>query len=225
MTGLAQQLALWADQLRDLSAMGLHFSRSIYDTQHYQTVQNIAMEMLALATGDLPEQIEPLRAPIFARPTPMTVGDAAIINEAGEILLIRRADNHLWAMPGGALEVGEAPAEGVVREALEETGIRCRATHLVGVFDSRRCGSTTRHHLYQFVFLCCPLNQDAPEPPSHAIEMSEMRWFAEDVLPSDLDPGHRVRIPQAFRVWHGDQAAFFDLEAQDVAAQMNRGLP
>lgn len=62
MTGLAQQLALWADQLRDLSAMGLHFSRSIYDTQHYQTVQNIAMEMLALATGDLPEQIEPLRA-------------------------------------------------------------------------------------------------------------------------------------------------------------------
>ncbi|MBN1936936.1 MAG: NUDIX hydrolase N-terminal domain-containing protein [Anaerolineae bacterium] len=205
----AQQLALWADQLRDVSAMGLHFSRSIYDTQHYQTVQNVAMEMLALATGELPEQIEPLRAPIFDRPTPFACGDAAIIDDAGQILLIRRADNGLWAMPGGALEVGETPAEGVVREAWEETGVRCQAAALVGVFDSRLCGSITRHHLYMFVFLCRPL-EGPPEPPSHANEVLETRWFAGDALPVDLDPGHATRIPQAFRVWRGDQSAFFD---------------
>ncbi len=48
------------------------------------------------------------------------------------------------------------------------------------------------------------------DPPSHANEIKEMRWFAENALPSDLDPGHAHRIPEAFRVWHGDQKAFFD---------------
>lgn len=209
MTNPAQQLALWADQLRDASAMGLRFSDSIYDRQRYKAMQDMAMEMLALATGELPEQLEPLRAPIFDRPTPFACGDAAIIDDGGRILLIRRADNGLWAMPGGALEVGETPAEGVLREAFEETGVRCQATHLVGVFDSRLCGSTTRHHLYMFVFLCRPLEEPS-EPPSHAGETLESRWFTGDALPADLDPGHATRIPEAFRIWRGDKLAFFD---------------
>jgi ADP-ribose pyrophosphatase YjhB (NUDIX family) len=167
------------------------------------------MEMLALATAGTLEEMEPLRAPIFSRPTPLAVGDAAVIDEQGRILLIRRADNGLWAMPGGALEVGETPAGGVLREALEETGVRCRVKSLVGVFDSRLCGTRTRHHLYQFVFLCEPLDQGSGSP-SHEIEVLEVGWFAEADLPQDLDPGHRSRIPEAFRVWRGDSRAYFD---------------
>ena len=168
------------------------------------------MEMLALATGESLEQIEPLRASVFSRPTPISVGDAAVINDKGQILLVQRADNGKWAMPGGALEVGETPAEGVVREALEETGVHCRAMSLVGVFDSRFCGTTSRHHLYQFVFLCEPSSQEGPEQPSHAIEVLDTGWFPEDGLPQEIDPGHRSRIPEAFRAWHGDRRVFFD---------------
>lgn len=40
-------------------------------------------------------------------------------------------------MPGGGFRVGETPAEGPVREALEETGLKCEPVALVGVFDSR----------------------------------------------------------------------------------------
>jgi mutator protein MutT len=206
----AEQIASWADKLRDISAMGLHFSKSIHDQDAFRAVQTIAMEMLAWATGESLEQIEPLRASVFSRPTPMSVGDAAVINDKGQILLVQRADNGKWAMPGGAFEVGETPAEGVVREALEETGVHCRAISLVGVFDSRLCSTPTRHHLYQFVFLCEPSNQERVEPPSHAIEVLGTGWFPEDGLPEDLDPGHRSRIPEAFRVWHGDSRAFFD---------------
>lgn len=83
----AQQLALWADQLRDISALGLHFAHDLYDEQHYRTVQDIAMAMLAFATGTPLEDMEPLRAPIFNRPTPLAVGDAAMIDEDGQILL------------------------------------------------------------------------------------------------------------------------------------------
>jgi ADP-ribose pyrophosphatase YjhB (NUDIX family) len=206
----AEQVAFWADRLRDISAMGLHFSKNFHDLEAFRGVQTIAMEMMAVATGASFEELEPLRASVFARPTPVAMGDAAVIDEEGRILLIQRADNGKWAMPGGALEVGETPAEGVEREALEETGVPCRAVSLVGVFDSRFCGSLSSHHLYQFVFLCEPLEAGESEEPSHAVEVMDAGWFPEDGLPEDLDPGHVTRIPEAFRVWHGDQRVFFD---------------
>jgi ADP-ribose pyrophosphatase YjhB (NUDIX family) len=210
MISAAEQIALWADKLRDIAAMGLHFSKNIHDEGAFRGVQTVAMEMMALATGESLAQLEPLRDTVFARPTPLTVGDAAVIDDNGRILLIRRADNGKWAMPGGALEVGETPAAGVVREALEETGVHCRPVALVGVFDSRLCGTTSRHQLYMFVFLCEPLDRPEIIEPSHALEVTDKGWFAEDDLPEDLDPGHRSRIPEAFRVWRGEGRAFFD---------------
>ena len=105
----AEQMALWADRLRDISAMGLLFAKNIHDELAFRAVQTIAMEILAAATGDAWQQIEPLRASVFTSPTPFAVGGAAIIDESGCILLIQRADNAKWAMPGGALEVGETP--------------------------------------------------------------------------------------------------------------------
>ena len=205
----AQQIALLADQLRDISARGARFADNIYEKENYQAIQDIAMSMLALATGDTLDEMELLRAPVFSRATPVTVGDAAIIDDAGRILLIRRADNKLWAMPGGGLEVGETPAEGATREAFEETGVRCRATTLIGVFDSRHCGTVSRHQLYQFVFLCQPL-EEVRTTPSHANEVLDIQWFAEADLPDAVDPGHISRIADAFRVWRGDIRAFFD---------------
>jgi mutator protein MutT len=207
----AEQIALWADKLRDIAAMGLRFSQNFHDQVAFRSVQTVAMEMLASATNEPWEQIEPLRASVFSSPTPFATGDAAVIDDDGQILLIQRADNGKWAMPGGALEVGETPAQGVVREALEETGIHSQVVSLVGIFDSRLCGTISRHHLYQFVFLCRPLSKEA-EPPSHALEVLSTRWFLEKELPEDIDPGHQSRIPEAFRVWRGDSRVFFDGE-------------
>jgi len=206
----AQQLALWADQLRHISAMGLRFSQNRYDLDNYQAIQDVAMAMLALATGESLDAIEPLRAPVFSRPTPITVADAAVIDEAGRILLIQRADNGKWAMPGGAIDVGETPAEGAVRETLEETGVATKAVALVGIHDSRLCGTETRHHLYHLLFLCRPLNKSEAGEASHAIEVLDVGWYAEDALPEELDPGHVNRIPEAYRVWHGSREAYFD---------------
>ena len=155
--------------------------------------------------------MQKLLAPLLTHVTPFAVGDAAVINDQGEILLIQRSDNQLWAMPGGAMEVGETPAEGVVRDAFEETGVRSESVALVGVFDSRLCNTSSRHHLYQIIFLCRPVDNAQPETPSHANEVLDVAWFAEDALPTALDPGHVSRIPEAFRVWHGDQQAYFDI--------------
>lgn len=207
---IAQQLALWADKLRDVSSSGLHFSKNIYDEENYQAVQNIAMEMLALASGVTIDEIEPLRTPHFSRPTPLSVGDAAVIDDQGRILLIQRADNAMWAMPGGAFEVGETPVEGAIRETFEETGVHCRAKSLLGVFDSRLTGGKSRFHMYQFVFLCEPIQDKAVEPAPFAHETLGFGWFTEDSLPDPIDPGHATRIPKAFDMWRNGGEAFFD---------------
>jgi ADP-ribose pyrophosphatase YjhB (NUDIX family) len=205
----AQQLADWADKLRDLSALGLAFADNIYDSERYQAVQEIAMSLLALATGEPLDHLEPLRAPVFSRPTPLVGGDAAVIDNLGRILLIQRADNRRWAMPGGALEVGETPIEGVLREVLEETGFPCQAVGLVGVFDSRRCGLASRHHIYLLTFLCRPTGEPR-NAISHAGEVLDVRWFREHELPADIHPGSLSRIALAFRQWRGEGQTFFD---------------
>ncbi|MEO7911004.1 MAG: NUDIX hydrolase N-terminal domain-containing protein [Roseiflexaceae bacterium] len=207
----AEQIAFWSDKLRDMAATGLKYSQNIYDHERYQALQQIAIEMLALATERPVVELEPLRESIFSRSSPLVAGTAAIINDDAEILLMRRSDNRLWNMPGGILEVGETPAAGVVREALEETGLRCEPIALVGVYDNRMWETGVVQHLYKFTFLCKPLDAgQSVETISHAVETLETGWFAEHLLPDDLFTGHVQRVRDAFRVWRGEQRAYFD---------------
>jgi ADP-ribose pyrophosphatase YjhB (NUDIX family) len=57
-------------------------------------------------------------------------------NEAGEVLLIHKTDNDLWALPGGGVDVGEAVADAAVRETKEETGFDVEVTGLVGLYTN-----------------------------------------------------------------------------------------
>lgn len=116
----------------------------------------------------------------------------------------------MWAMPGGLFEVGETPAEGVLREVLEETGVRTKVVALIGIFDSRLCGTTFPLHLYHFMFLCRPCLDEESLVPSHKHELVDMKWFYRHTLPLNIDFGHVSRIPEAFRVWEGDSKAYFD---------------
>ena len=50
-----------------------------------------------------------------------------------EVLLVQRRDNGRWTVPAGILEPGEEPADGIVREVFEETGVRAVPLRLVGV--------------------------------------------------------------------------------------------
>ncbi|HEY9468945.1 MAG TPA: NUDIX domain-containing protein [Propionibacteriaceae bacterium] len=61
---------------------------------------------------------------------------AFVVNDAGELLLIQRSDNGLWALPGGAQNIGEYITDTVVRETREETGIDVEVTDLVGIYSN-----------------------------------------------------------------------------------------
>jgi 8-oxo-dGTP diphosphatase len=57
--------------------------------------------------------------------------DALVRDALGRVLLVRRADDGRWAMPGGWVDPGETPEQAVVREVAEETGLRVSAPRLL----------------------------------------------------------------------------------------------
>lgn len=58
------------------------------------------------------------------------------VDEHGRVLMICRSDNGNWALPGGAIDLGESARQAGVRETREETGIDVEVTGLVGVYTN-----------------------------------------------------------------------------------------
>ncbi|AOS61153.1 NUDIX hydrolase [Actinoalloteichus hymeniacidonis] len=61
---------------------------------------------------------------------------AFVLNEAGDLLMIRRSDNDRYAIPGGQHELGETLSQTVVREVDEETGIAVEPTGVIGLYSN-----------------------------------------------------------------------------------------
>lgn len=73
---------------------------------------------------------------------------AAVIIDEGHVLLHRASDDDFWAPPGGRVEAGEASAEAVVRELIEEMGpaVDANVGRLVWVIESFYRRGGTRFH-------------------------------------------------------------------------------
>jgi len=192
---LSQQLGLWGDALHSLAADGLLYSNDQpYHRARYERVRRIGAELWATqATADADEVEARFKGNPF-HVCPFVGVDAAIV-DGSRILLIQRADDRLWAMPGGQLDVNETPAEGACREAVEESGVAVEPVRLLGVWDNRAAESSFPYHLLHVVFLCAPTaGADLPSEPQP--ETLDVGWFEGDRLPP-LSAGHTVRVPAA----------------------------
>jgi 8-oxo-dGTP pyrophosphatase MutT (NUDIX family) len=72
-------------------------------------------------------------------PAPNSVvpsASAIVTDEQGRILLIKRRDNTLWALPGGGHDIGETIGQTAVREVKEETGLDVQVTGLTGIYTN-----------------------------------------------------------------------------------------
>jgi mutator protein MutT len=125
---------------------------------------------------------------------------AVIRNAAGELLLVRRADDGLWELPGGRLELGESAAEAVVREVAEETGVRIRTTAVAGVYsEPEHVLAYPDGAVYQQLAVCfhaTPVGDQRPRPDG--VETRAAAWFAPDLVARlSIHPAMRRRIRDA----------------------------
>jgi 8-oxo-dGTP pyrophosphatase MutT (NUDIX family) len=209
--GAATRLVEIAEQLRALSNNGLHWSDDPYQRDRYRQILTLAAELLGMVEARSLPEIERIFHTDLEMRTPSAVVDTAVFDDAGRLLLIQRADNQLWAMPGGACDVGETPPASGAREVWEETGYVVEITTLLGVWDSRRCGSRGSRHLYHLLFA----GRVTGGAPTLSIETLDIRWVEPAALPWDqLEPGHAPRIRHALAWYANSQTPpYFDAVA------------
>ncbi len=207
---LSQELAWIADELRALAQNNLQYTQDPYQIQRNRRVLQLAAQLQSFVDTRPLAAIERIFAQDLEYLTPLAVVDTAVLDPQGRVLLIRRADNGLWALPGGACDVGEAPAAAAAREVWEESGYQVEITRLLGVFDSRLQGSQSGRHLYVILFAGAPVGGEAKT--SH--ETTEVEWFAWDAIPWDaLSPGQFRRLQHVLQWWmNPNTRAYFDWE-------------
>jgi mutator protein MutT len=108
--------------------------------------------------------------------TQFTIGAFAIIeNDCQEILLCYRDDLQLWNLPGGGLNDGEVPWEGVVREVQEETGLSVSVERLIGVYAKPETNDLV------FMFKC----QRESGELTISEEAQNLQYFKSTEIPSN----------------------------------------
>ncbi|MFI6321555.1 NUDIX hydrolase [Nonomuraea sp. NPDC050556] len=119
-----------------------------------------------------------------------------VTNDADELLMIRRSDNDNWAVPGGAIDLGESIPAAAVRETLEETGITCAITGLVGTYsDPRHVILYTSDGEARQEFSLVLTGRAVNGAPTPSDESREVRWVPrEQVLQLPMDRSMRLRI-------------------------------
>lgn len=119
---------------------------------------------------------------------------AAVLNEAGEVFLIRHTYTPGWQMPGGGVEVGETLAEALAKELREEARISLTGpAQLFGVYFNRKV--SRRDHVALYVVR--DFTVDEPKKPD--MEIAEARFFPLDALPDGLTPATRRRLMEVIQ--------------------------
>lgn len=127
----------------------------------------------------------------------LKVGAGALVEREESLLLLQRAHapfQGCWNIPAGYVEADEHPAQAVVREVREETGLEVTVERLVDVyfFDDDPRGNGIL-----LVYWCQVVGGDMRESP----ESTSAIFFAKDDLPAALAGGAH---DQAILSWQRD---------------------
>ena len=120
---------------------------------------------------------------------------AIVTDDDGRILLHRRRDNDMWALPGGVMELGESISDCVIREVKEETGLLVDPKRIVGIYsDPKHVFAYDDGEVRQEFSICfaCEVLSGEQEVSSESYEVA---FFEErDVADLPMVDSIRVRL-------------------------------
>ncbi|MFD8598397.1 NUDIX hydrolase [Kitasatospora sp. NPDC059646] len=120
---------------------------------------------------------------------------AVVTNAEGQLLLIHKTDNNLWALPGGGHDVGESVSDTVVREVREETGIDVEVLSVVGLYTDPNHVMAYDDGEVRQQFSICFRARPVGGTLRTSSESKEVRWVSPaDLADLDIHPSMRLRI-------------------------------
>ena len=216
-----EELAARVSAISAVARTGLAWSEQLYERERYERILELAAEMAELLTGSIippdPVLATALKQGWMSLITPGASGyvtpkistGAMCFDKEGRMLLGKRGDSSLWFFPTGWQEVGLTPAQNVVKEVKEETGIECHPLRLLAVRDTRlQRGSNPAIHNIALTFLCEALSN---EIKVHPLETLEAGFFTEEQARSLVISRVMPLLEQGFAAWRGEVTEpFFD---------------
>lgn len=201
----------WLTYGRELQAMaqiGLTYAKDPYDRERYTRLHAIAIDILSQGAHQPAAAIEVAFAADSGYATPK-IDVRGVVFRDHRILLTREREDGCWTLPGGWADIGDSPAEAVVREIREETGYEARPVKLLALLDrNKHPHPPILHHAYKLFLLCNVVGGQ----PTTSHETSGVAFFAEHDLPplslTRILPNQIARLFEHHR--HPDWPADFD---------------
>lgn len=187
------------DELRIIAQNGLEYADDRHDRERYERILELVTDEYGEQLDCQPEQVRERFDEEVGYVTPKLNAGAAVFDDDGRILLMKRADNGTWCVPGGYVDPNETPAEAAVRETREETGLDVHPLELVKFYHHPPGSGFGPHGSVGVLYLC--------EVTGGELRLSEegtdlQYWHVEDVpawhLPNDH---HHTIATDACEAW------------------------
>ena len=143
-----------ARRIQSIAQAGLHYSENAFDTQRYEELREISVNLASLVTETEVTRIRDLFTFENGFQTPKVDVRAVVLKE-GRILLSRERSDGRFSIPGGFADINYTPSQVAVKEVLEETGLNVSVNRLLAVIDTDMHNfPPLEFHYYKLVILC-----------------------------------------------------------------------
>jgi ADP-ribose pyrophosphatase YjhB (NUDIX family) len=152
----AANLLQWVRKVQAIAQNGLEFTRDTFDRDRFEQLQQLVTTILTSELAITPGEVKGLWRGDEGYATPKVDVRGGVFDQ-DKVLLVRERSDGKWTLPGGWVDVGDAPSFAVEREIREESGYLAKAVKLAALFD--RNNPAHGHppgilHIYKLFFVC-----------------------------------------------------------------------
>jgi ADP-ribose pyrophosphatase YjhB (NUDIX family) len=154
--GTAASILQWARRVQAIAQNGLEFTRDPFDRDRFEQLQQLVTTILTSELEVTPGLLKGLWVGDEGYATPKVDVRGGVFDQGG-VLLVRERSDGKWTLPGGWVDVGDAPSFAVEREIREESGYLAKAVKLAALFDKNNPAHGHPPgilHIYKLFFLC-----------------------------------------------------------------------